>query len=57
MAVESDDIETPMCTTHRENINYLMKYVYEFDNNRLTDYENKPITIGDTDQQVYQGVW
>ena len=34
-----------------------MKYVYEFDNNRLTDYENKPITIGDTDQQVYQGVW
>ena len=41
MVVESNARENPINATTSEDINYLLKYGYEVDNDRIPDPENK----------------
>ena len=54
VAVESDARETPIHATNREDINALLAYEYEVDDDRLPAPENTPRDTCQTDPTVYK---
>ena len=52
--VESNDHETPICATTREDINALLGDGYYFNDSILPEPKNKPRARGDTDRPIYE---
>ena len=53
-AVKSNAHETSIRVSNLEDINALLEYGYEVDDDKLPAHENKTITTGKTYQTVYK---
>ena len=56
-AVKSDAREAPIHATNWEDINSLLAYGYEVDDDRLPAPENTPNNTGKTDKLLYKEGW
>ena len=54
VAVKQDAYDTPIHEKTQEDINAILPYGYEVNDDRLLDPENTPSATGNNDQPVYK---